>query len=81
MRLADAPKFVVEAPRFVAHECKVIYERVAPHKKAPGPPEPHLFDSGLSVIGDWILYLAVAGMIAVVAGALFKWAYIALFHK
>ena len=81
MRLANAPKFVVEAPKFVAHECKVIYERVVPHKKTQEPPDAHLFDSGLSVIGDWILNLAVVAMIAVVAGAILKWGYVSLFHK
>jgi len=74
MRLLSAPKFVVD-------EFKLIYGKVAPHKKTQEPPDPHLFDSGLSVIGDWILDLAVVAMIAVVAAAVLKWGYVALFHK
>jgi hypothetical protein len=81
MRLLNAPKFVLEAPKLVVHEFKVIYEKVAPHKKTQEPPEIHLFDSGLSVIGDWILDLAVVALIALVIGAIMKWAYLALFHK
>jgi hypothetical protein len=81
MRLANAPKFVAEAPRFVAHECRVIYEKVAHHKKTEEPPGAHLYDSGLSVVGDWILDLAVVALIAVVAGAVLKWAYVSMFHK
>jgi hypothetical protein len=81
MRLLSAPKFVIEAPKFVAHEFKVIYEKVAPHKRTQDPADAHLFDSGLSVIGDWILDLAVVAMIAVVLVEVLKWGYLALFHK
>jgi len=68
------------APRFVADEFKLIYGKVTHHKKANDSPDEHLFDSGLSVVGDWILDLAVVALIAVVVGAVLKWAYLAIFH-
>jgi len=68
------------APRFVADEFKLIYGKVRHHKKSSEPSDEHLFDSGLSVVGDWILDLAVIALIAIVAGAVLKWAYLALFH-
>jgi hypothetical protein len=68
------------APRFVADEFKLIYGKVTHHKKSSEPSEEHLFDSGLSVVGDWILDLAVVALIAVVAGAVLKWAYLEIFH-
>ena len=74
MRLQNAPKFV-------AHEFKLIYGKVTHHKKSSDPSDEHLFDSGLSVVGDWILDLAVVALIAVVAGAVLKWAYLAVFHS
>lgn len=68
------------APRFVADEFKLIYGKVRHPKKSGQPSDEHLFDSGLSVVGDWILDLAVVALIAVVVGAVLKWAYVALFH-
>ena len=38
---------------------------------------PHMFDSGLSVVGDWILDLSVLALIALVVGNVLK----AIFHK
>jgi hypothetical protein len=72
---------LLNAPKFVADEFKLIYGKVTHHKKTNEPSEAPLFDSGLSVIGDWILDLAVVALVAVVAGAVLKWAYLALFHK
>lgn len=37
----------------------------------------HMFDSGLSVVGDWILDLSVLALIALVVGNVLK----AIFHK
>jgi hypothetical protein len=68
------------APRLVADEFKLIYGKVTHHKKPVDPMEAPLFDSGLSVVGDWILDLSVIALIAVVVGAMLKWAYVALFH-
>ena len=50
-------------------------------KDADDPGEEHLFDSGLSSIGNWLMDIVVIAMIAVVAGAILKWAYMAIFHK
>jgi hypothetical protein len=76
---------LLDAPRFVFHEFKVIFNKVSPHRKAPqrteDPGDAPLFDSGLSSIGNWILDLVVIAMIAVVAGAVLKWVYLAIFHK
>jgi hypothetical protein len=72
---------LLNAPKFVADEVKLIYGKVAHHKKPIDPTEAPLFDSGLSVVGDWILDFSVIALIAVVAGAVLKWAYLALFHK
>jgi hypothetical protein len=47
-------------------------------KSDPKDPEaPSLFESG---IGDWVLYLAVLAMIALVVGHVIRWAYLAIFH-
>jgi hypothetical protein len=76
---------LLDAPRFVFHEFKVIFNKVSPHRKAPqgteDPGNAPLFDSGLSSIGNWILDLVVIAMIALVAGAVLKWAYLTIFNK
>jgi hypothetical protein len=69
------------APYSLLQEIRVVYEKVAHHKKSEELPGAHLYDSGLSVVGDWILDLAVVALIAVVAGAVLKWAYVSMFHK
>jgi hypothetical protein len=72
---------LVNAPKFVADEFKLIFGKVTHHKKTDESPDDHLFDSGLSVVGDWILDLAVVALVAVVAGAVLKWAYLAIFRQ
>jgi hypothetical protein len=75
MRLLNAPKVFFRG-------FKTVYEKVAAPKKSREEPEvPSIFDSGMSVLGDWILDLAVLALIAVVIGTVLKWAYIAVFHK
>jgi hypothetical protein len=73
MHLLDAPKGFV-------HGLRSVYGKVA-HKKTDDPYEVPLFDSGLGQLGNWILDIAVVALIAVVVGAMLKWAYLAIFHK
>jgi hypothetical protein len=74
---------LLDAPKSALHEFKLIFSRN--RDKSPqntgDPSEEHLFDSGLSSIGNWLMDFAVIAMIAVVAGAILKWAYMAIFHK
>jgi hypothetical protein len=66
---------------------KNVYEKVAAqgksrlaHRSKPTD-MPSVFDSGMSVIGDWILDLSVLALIALVLGNVMKWAYVAIFHR
>lgn len=73
---------LLHAPNVFFRGFKTVYDKVAAHKKSPQEPDaPSIFDSGMSVLGDWILDLAVLALIAVVIGTVAKWAYIAVFHK
>jgi hypothetical protein len=71
------------APKSALHEFKLIFSKnkgkSPQHDDDPG--EEHLFDSGLSSIGNWLMGMVVIAMIAVVAGAILKWAYMAIFHR
>ena len=73
---------LLDAPKSALHEFKLIFskkkDKSAPSADNPG--EEHLFDSGLSSIGNWLMGLTVIAMIAVVAGAFLKWAYVSVFH-
>jgi hypothetical protein len=71
------------APKHFLHEFKLVFSRGkhSQQKTSDDPGEAPLFDSGLSSIGNWILDLAVIAMITVVAGAILKWAYMAIFHN
>jgi hypothetical protein len=63
---------------------KNVYEKVGKsrlaHRSKPTD-MPSVFDSGMSVIGDWILDLSVLALIALVLGNVMKWAYVAIFHR
>src|SRR5712692_8161020 len=66
---------------------KNVYEKVAAqgksrlaHRSKPTD-MPSVFDSGMSVVGDWILDLSVLALIALVLGNVMKWAYVAIFHR
>jgi hypothetical protein len=72
---------VVDTAKGFFRGFKSVYEKVAAHRKPHEHSEVPLFDSGLSLVGDWILDLAVLALIAVVAGAVIKWAYLAVFHR
>ena len=74
---------LLDAPKSALHEFKLIFSRnkgKTAHS-ADDPGQEHLFDSGFSSIGNWLMDLAVIAMIAVVAGAILKWAYLTIFHK
>lgn len=74
---------LLDAPKLALHEFKLFFSKNK-GKSAQGatdPGEEHLFDSGLSSIGNWLLDIAVIAMIAVVAGAILKWAYLAIFRR
>lgn len=60
---------------------KTVYQKVAAHRKSHEHSEVPLFDSGISLLGNWVLDLAVLALIALVVGTLVKWAYIAVFQK
>ena len=66
---------------------KTVYSKVAAQgrsrlaHRSKENDAPHMFDSGLSVVGDWILDLSVVALIALVIGNILKWAYVAIFHK
>jgi hypothetical protein len=80
---AEVLMHLLDTPKSVLHEFKLIFNRGkhASHDQSDDPGEAPLFDSGLSSIGNWLMDFAVIAMIAVVAGALLKWAYVAMFHK
>ena len=66
---------------------KNVYEKVATQGKSrlahrsKQTDVPSVFDSGMSVVGDWILDLSVLALIALVLGNVMKWAYVAIFHR
>jgi hypothetical protein len=74
---------LLDAPKSALHEFKLIFSKNK--GKSPqnddDPGEEHLFDSGLSSIGNWLMGMVVIAMIAVVTGAILKWAYVAIFHR
>lgn len=72
---------LLNAPKVFFRGFKTVYEKVAPKKSREESEAPSIFDSGMSVVGDWILDLAVLALIAVVIGTVMKWAYVAVFHK
>ncbi len=74
---------LLDAPKSALHEFKLIFSKGkhASHDNSDDPGEAPLFDSGLSSIGNWLMDMVVISMIAVVAGAILKWAYVAIFHK
>jgi hypothetical protein len=73
---------LLDAPKSALHEFKLIFRKKKQNspQEANDPGEEHLFDSGLSSIGNWLMGLTVIAMIAVVAGAFLKWAYVSVFH-
>jgi hypothetical protein len=73
---------LLDAPKSAFHEFKLIFSKNKgkPAQSADEAGEEHLFDSGLSSIGNWLMDLTVIAMIALVAGAILKWAYVAIFH-
>jgi hypothetical protein len=80
---AEVLMHLLDAPKSALHEFKLIFSKNK-GKSAQGADqqgEEHLFDSGLSSIGNWLMDIVVIAMIAVVAGAILKWAYVAIFHK
>ncbi len=74
---------LLDAPKSALHEFKLIFSKskAKSAQSSADPADEHLFDSGLSSIGNWLMDFAVIAMIAVVAGAILKWAYMAIFHK
>jgi hypothetical protein len=65
---------------------KNVYEKVAGQgsrlaHRSKQSDMPSVFDSGMSVVGDWILDLSVLALIALVLGNVMKWAYVAIFHR
>jgi hypothetical protein len=75
---------LLDAPKSALHEFKLIFSKnksKSAQSASDDPGEEHLFDSGLSSIGNWLMDIVVIAMIAVVAGAILKWAYVAIFHK
>lgn len=73
-------------PKSFFRGIKSVYSKVAEqgrsrfaHRSKDANAE-HMFDSGLSVVGDWILGLSVLALIALVVGNVLKWAYVAIFH-
>ena len=74
---------LLDAPKSALHEFKLIFSKNKSKsaQNADDPGEEHLFDSGLSSIGNWLMDIVVIAMIAVVAGAILKWAYMAVFRR
>jgi hypothetical protein len=74
---------LLDAPKSALHEFKLIFtkNKGKSAQNADDPGEEHLFDSGLSSVGNWLMGLVVVAMIAVVTGAILKWAYMAIFHR
>jgi hypothetical protein len=66
---------------------KTVYSKVAAQgrsrltHRSKDADAPHMFDSGLSVVGDWILDLSVLALIVLVVGNVLKWAYVVIFHR
>jgi hypothetical protein len=74
---------LLDAPKSALHEFKLIFSKNKGKsaQNADDAGEEHLFDSGLSSIGNWLMGMVVIAMIAVVTGAIIKWAYMAIFHR
>ena len=78
MRLLNFPKTFLRGTKNIYRKAAALGRSRLTHRSKET--DAHLFDSGLSSVGDWILDLSVLALIALVVGNLLKWAYVAIFH-